>query len=197
LTQNPLLRALLQLRGVHWVTTRFGPKRLRSLSFDEKYVSGSWSFNSDSPDLAQVVTKYSGGGHILVLGCGTCPIINDLAPSSYETLHGVDLSEEAISRARARATERTSFETGDMADYRCARKYDVILFSDSLNYLPRRSREHVLRRYRECLNQNGRIVVTIAQPQRYADILELLREKFSVDLDRALDGDERRVVVFR
>lgn len=192
-----LCKRLLRLRGIHWLATRFGPRLLRAYSFDEKYRSGDWNFSSDNTELARLVEAYSNGGHVLVLGCGTCPIARELTPGSFASLLGVDLSSEAIARARQAAGETVRFETGDMVQYRCTRRYDVILFSESLNYVPRYAREALLRRLASDLTVAGRIIVSISQPDRYASLLEMIRARFAVDESRPLESGGRWVMVFR
>jgi trans-aconitate methyltransferase len=189
---------LLQIRGVHWLASRFGGVRLRRLSFDAKFRNGTWDFQNESPSLVRLVEQYSGGGHILVLGCGACPIASALPVSSYTSLLGVDLSPEAVALASSRHNlPNVRFEVHEMREFQCAQLYDVILFSDSLYYVQRSLREKLLRRLSRHLSPNGHIVVAIAEPQRYAPILEMIRANFQVDVDGPLKHEQRHVLVFK
>ena len=194
------IRTILHVPGIHWISTRVGGKALRSLSFDEKFRSGDWSFDGECPDLVRIVETLRAGGNVLLMGCGTAPIATILAPASFATILGVDLSKEAILRARARVPEcdsaRIRFELGDMLDYQPNQPFDVVLFSESIYYAPRPARQTLLERIRENLTSRGKIIVTIAQPDRYAGILKMIRERFCVELDRPLEGGKRHVLVF-
>ena len=187
---------LLSLRGVHYLATRFGGRKLRSLSFDRKFTSGDWNFSSESPDLVELVEKYCRNGHILVLGCGAAPIAGALNPARFQSLLGIDLSREAIAAANKHANERICFGLGDMAAYQCTRGYDVILFSNSFYYLRWWSRKSLLRRLSRSLTPDGRIIVSLAQPARYSGILAMIRSHFAVDVDRELHGAGGHVLVF-
>jgi len=173
-----------------------GGKKLRSLSFDEKFRSGAWEFNSENPDLVKMVEHYAAKGHILLLGCGGASITSELAPHSYETLLGLDLSSEAIARAKRHGTEKARFRVADMVAYECVRRHDVILLQDSLYYVPWRLRKRLLRRFCRSLTTRGRLIVVIAHPDRYLGILRMIRRNFKVEVDRPLEGEKRHVVVF-
>ncbi len=192
------LRSLLGFPGIHYVATRFGGSRLRAASFDQKYASGDWNFETDnSSELASVVEKYAAKGKILMLGCGTGSIATKLAPESFESFQGIDLSHEAISRAKLRETERIRFEVCDIVSYRCSAKYNVILFSEALYYINPLYRESLLKRCSQDLTRDGWIIVTIAQPLRYAGILRMIRRSFDVVEDRCFHRSSRRLLVFR
>jgi len=191
------MKKLLSIRGIHWVTSRFGWKTLQSLSFDAKYESGDWNFTNETPTLVHLVEKYSLKGHILVLGCGAAPIASALNQNSYETFLGVDLSEEAINIARQQTTDKIHFEIGDMVNYQCARSYDVILFSDCLYYVPLFFRKGLLKRMSRNLTSTGRIIVVLAQPAKYETIIRMIRRNFAVEVDGVLEGSERHVLVLR
>lgn len=172
---TPWLRSLLGFPGIHYVATRFGSSRLRAASFDQKYASGDWNFEADnSSELAAVVEKYATKGRILMLGCGTGSIATKLAPESFESFQGIDLSYEAISRAKLRETEKIHFEVCDFLSYRCAQKFNVILFSEALYYINPLARESLLKKCSRDLAPDGWIIVTIAQPLRYAGIFRMI-----------------------
>lgn len=191
------MNKLLSFRGVHWLATRFGWKSLRKLSFDEKFRSGDWNFSIETPDLVHLVENYASQGHILVLGCGAAPIAGALNPNSYETFLGVDLSEEAINIANQYTTEKVRFEIGNMVKHQCCRKYDVILFSDCLYYVPFFFQKGLLKRMSQSLTTSGKIIVVLAHPEKFANIIRMIRRNFTIELDRTLDETERQVLVFR
>jgi trans-aconitate methyltransferase len=191
-----IAQKLLALKGIHWLATRFGGSKLSGMSFDEKFRRKDWDFTGESPDLVELVEKHSSKGHLLLMGCGTAPIVSALNPDSYDSLLGVDLSTEAVSIASQRANERIRFEVGDMNRHRFSRDYNVILFSESLYYVHWFKRKKLLGRMQQHLAPGGRIIVTIADPKRYSDILSMVRRNFTVDVDRPIRSSERHVLVF-
>lgn len=195
---TPWFRSLLGFPGIHYVATRFGGSRLRTASFDQKYASGDWNFEADnSSELAAVVEKYAAKGRILMLGCGTGSIATAMAPGSFESFVGVDLSHEAIARAKLRESDQIRFEVCDIVSYRCSEEYNVILFSEALYYINPLYRDSLLKRCSQDLTRDGKIIVTIAQPLRYAGILRMIRRNFKVVEDRCFHSSSRHLLVFR
>jgi 2-polyprenyl-6-hydroxyphenyl methylase/3-demethylubiquinone-9 3-methyltransferase len=192
------LKKVFTAPGAHYLLTRFGGAALRKKCFDEKYLSGDWDFagNPDSA-LAVVVEKYAAGGHILILGCGSASMVGGLSPNSFQTLLGIDISPEAVKRASRQKSEAVRFEVGDISKYKCGRKYDVILFSESIYYVNPLRRKRLLKYLADNLTGQGRIIVTIAQPERYAGILKMIRRNFQVAEDRNFQDSPRRLLVFR
>ncbi|HTS19763.1 MAG TPA: class I SAM-dependent methyltransferase [Verrucomicrobiae bacterium] len=192
------LQRLLALPVVHYLATRVCGGRIRSLSFDEKYRSGHWNFaGNDEAELIPVIAKYACRGHILILGCGTASIVQALGPENYATILGVDLSSVAIAEAMRYASEKVRFEVGDMVTYEPKEKYAVILFSESLNYVRNGQRLPLLKRLGNHLTADGCFVVTISQADRYAAILDMIRENCVVIEDRSFQGAHRHLLVFR
>jgi predicted TPR repeat methyltransferase len=191
------VQKVLSLPGVHFLITRFGPQSLRKRSFDEKFRDGSWNFAVDkSSELVCLLEKYARNGHVLMLGCGTAGIASVLDPHKFESLLGVDISEEAISRAKKHETDKVSFQVGDMVAHQCARNYDLIVFLESFYYVGTLQRKRLLRSLAKCMTHRGRVVITLSQPNRYAGILKMIRRNFHVDEDRFFAGSNRYLIVF-
>jgi trans-aconitate methyltransferase len=189
-------RKLLCVPGVQYVTTRWCGKTLRRWSFDEKFRSGGWDRFSEPPsELVEIVQRHAAGGHILMLGCGHASIAGVLPAESFASILGIDLSTEAISLASRRANHRIRFEVGDMLEFQSEQKFSVILFSESLYYIKASQREALVRRMVRMLTPAGRIVITVAQPDRFAAMLQMLRDNFTVTDDRNLPGSSRHVIV--
>jgi trans-aconitate methyltransferase len=191
------LRKVLSLPGVHFLATRFGGSALKRKSFDANYANGTWVFVADrSSELVSLVEQYAQNGHILMLGCGTASIAGVLDPAKYASFLGLDLSEEAIALAKKYENNKISCQVGDMLSHQCARDYDLIIFPESIYYLNVFQRRQLLRRLAGHLTKQGKILVTLAQPKRYAGILKMIRNNFQVDEDRAFRGSTRHLIVF-
>ena len=191
-------RALLCIPGVQYLTTRFGGRALRSWSFDEKFRTGVWNFaNEPDLELVQTVERYAAKGNILMLGCGTGSIAGVLNPECFASFLGVDLSREAIARAAAQCNDKIRFQVGDMLGFSSRQKFSVILFSESLYYISAWKRRALLSRATDLLTPNGRIIVTVAQPARFARMLRMLRRNFEVTEESNFQGSQRRLMILR
>src|SRR5260370_40978530 len=105
---------LLGMPVLHYIGTRFGAEGLKKKCFDQKYLSGEWNFeNHFEPELVGIIEKYSRGGGILMLGCGPASVARVLVPKVCSSFLGVDISLEAITRARLQQAENIKFELGD------------------------------------------------------------------------------------
>jgi trans-aconitate methyltransferase len=168
------------------------------MSFDEKFRNGHWNFAaSRSSELVDVVEKHLGSGALLVMGCGTGSLIGALKPESFSSVLGIDMSAEAITRAREHTARNVVFEQGDILKYESDKKFSVILFSESLYYIKPWRRRGLLSKLRRNLEPEGTFIVTIAQPSRYAGIIRMIRRNFQVLEDRRFTNSERHLIVFR
>jgi SAM-dependent methyltransferase len=187
------------IRAVHLYgfATRHCGTRVRQWIFDQMYTSGKWNFDDKSPELISAVEDYSSGGAILILGCGNASIVAHLKRDTFHYLLGIDISPEAISMARRQADEKVHFEVGNIREYHCARKFDVILFAESLYYIKAIERESILKRYCRQLTPNGCIIVTVVNPNGYRDIIQMIRTNFNVLREAHFEGADRFLLVFR
>ena len=191
------VRKLLAVPGIQYLATRFGSAALRRWGFDEKYRSGAWSYAAEpSAELVQIVERYARGGRVLMLGCGTGSIATVLRPDSFASFLGVDLSPEGVARANRQCNSKVRFRVGDMLQFQSEQKFDVILFSESSYYLRPWRRRPLLARITRMLAPRGRIIVTIAQPRRFAGILRMVRRHFRVLEDRCFKDSQRHLLVF-
>ncbi len=192
------LRNLLAIRGIHYLASRFGSPRLRSLAFDAKYASHKWKFDADEdPQLASIIQPRLRGGGLLLMGCGSAGIVSGLTTlSPDERILGIDLSPEAIRLANRHQSDRVSFQVGDFLSFETSERFDAIVFSESLNYLSVHDAARCLHRLEGNLNPNGTFIVTLAQPDRYRSLLTMIRGSFDVQDDRPFASSVRHLVVF-
>lgn len=95
---------------------------------------------------------------VLDVGCGDGILQQRLA---YERYLGIDASPEAIATARDREGERTAFLCADAQDVALDGEFDLIVFNESLYYLPEPI--EALAHYRRSLAPGGVIVVSIVE----------------------------------
>lgn len=192
-----MIKRLLATRGIHYLVTRFGSKKLRGMAFDERYRQGDWHSQGDSTgELPEIVRHYLRQGDMLVMGCGGASVLEGLEAHGLNSALGVDLSEEAILLASRYSSQKVSFVIANMETFNCPRSYDIILFSESLYYVRLGNQERLLRRLGKHLKPGGVFVVTLAQAKRYQDMLEGIRKKFLIIADRTFTGSTRHLIVF-
>ena len=189
------LTKLFSIRAIlYYLCTRFGSRRVRGWAFDQKHPK-EYSHSPESSTVT-LVEKYARKGRILDLGCGTGSLASDLNPDSYESYLGVDVSPAAIGIAQKRKTSKINFEVGDLQHYKCEEKYDLIVFEESLYYVPF-FRRRLLRRYAQYLNPGGLFIVTIAHPAQFRGMIRMIRRNFQIIEDRFTPaGGERLLLVF-
>lgn len=188
---------LLSLPIFHSLARKFGTASLKQAAMNARFASGDWSGYSEPPEFVRLIESLAQGGNIVVLGCGGNPLGRALKPNSYATMYGVDLSEAGIKIARADAPPRQFFQVANMLDYRPAESPDLVVFSESIYYLPTAEILPLLKFWQGKLVPGGSIVVTIAFPESYPEIIRLIRDNFQVREDRQIfPGAKRHLMVF-
>jgi SAM-dependent methyltransferase len=145
---------------------RYGPSPIKRALWDEEFAIGKWNFidNTTNDCVYPYLERYVAKGSILDLGCGPGNTANELANTAYCTYVGVDISEEALIKARKRSEEcgrgkKNSFAQGDFLSYQPPHRFDVILFRESMYHVPVGKVKLVLDRYAEYLKENGLFIV--------------------------------------
>jgi len=187
---------LLSLRGVMYLTRRFGNDSLKQYAMDYKYRRGHWGAGGGESFqfVVDLVEKYASGGKILELGCGDGRLIASLPSDCYVSYTGLDLSPVAIERATARQLPRTRFESGDMQTHHWDDRFDLVLFDESIYYLESKHLAARLQRLLGYLNQDGHAIVTIYQPRRFRGIIDHIRQRYLV-VDEGVHSDSSRYFV--
>lgn len=185
-------------RGIHYILTRFGGPVLRRRAFDQKYSDGSWDyFDKDhSFEMVKVVEKYARKGRILDIGCGTGILASMMKPDAFKHYLGIDVSPEAIARAQQSKSEKIHFEISDIQNYKCNDTFDLILFEESLYYVPF-FRKRLLRRCVRWLRSQGLVIVTMADPSRFTGMVKMIRKNFHIIEERHFPNSQRLLLVFR
>jgi len=191
------LKSILSAKGVLYFLTRYAGSTIRRCSFDQYYKSGRWDYlDSDhSGEMVKIVERYANKGRILDVGCGPGILAGLLNLGSFEYYRGVDASSEAIAKARKRVSEKIHFDMGDIQSYECEDDFDLIVFEESLYYVPF-FRYRLLKRYAARLRPGGVFIVTVADPRRFARMIGMIRRKFRVIEDRYFLNSRRFLLVF-
>lgn len=132
---------------------------------DAEYREGVWDYLSGLDELSRfsVIVGYchylAPRGSILEVGCGAGTLQGRLNPAEYSRYVGIDISTEAIRRAKARETDQTTFVAADAATYVPAGPFDLIVFNESLEYFA--DPTSVVARYDTFLTERGRHIVSM------------------------------------
>jgi 2-polyprenyl-3-methyl-5-hydroxy-6-metoxy-1,4-benzoquinol methylase len=145
----------------------YGPSSVKRRFWDKEYSEEKWAFayNTAGDCLYPHLERYTKGADILDIGCGSGNTSTEMA-GHYRSYLGVDISEAALAKARLRSQEcgrgdKNSFACGDFLTYIPPRRYDVILFRESLYHIPMGKLKMTLDRYAAYLKEDGVFVVRL------------------------------------
>lgn len=163
--------SLLQLAGL-WLRGRI--LRDRASKWDHQYATGQWEKlrvpgeQARFDATARLLIRQGPPGQVLEIGCGEALLQQRLGSADYLDWVGIDISEVAIKRAQAFATDHVRYHVADMELFDPGGRFDVIVFTESIYYSkdPRR----LLERYVRFLKPTGCFIVSICRTKRSARI---------------------------
>lgn len=194
-TRNKV-RGFLQLYGI---------RAVRRFMWNKEYFGGRWACLDSTADdcVYPFLEKYARKGSILDLGCGAGNTGCELAAEAYRDLTGVDISDVAIEKATQRTHQlgragRNRYVQGDIVTYEPRRRFDVILFRESIYYVPRSRIQGMLRRYSDHLEDGGVFLVRFYDLSgRQKHVLDIIEADFHVVERILFDNPSAAVLVFR
>ena len=107
--------------------------------------------------LGQIIAELPAQSSLLDVGCGVGGIIEHLPDLDYL---GIDISEEAIKQASQ--MHANTFVCAEAETFCPSKKYDIILFNESLYYLKNPLEQAV--RYMDFLTDEGRLLISVWLP---------------------------------
>jgi SAM-dependent methyltransferase len=191
-----ILRSLLQT---------YGPRSVKSSLWNIEFLQNRWDCLNDTSNdfLYPYLDKYANNGSILDLGCGTGNTGSELSANVYRDYTGVDISDVAIDKAIKRAlengrTDRNRYLKSDIFSYEPTQLFDIILFRDSIYYIPRPKIKSMLLRFSKCLKEGGVLIVRIWDGgHKYKPILDIIENNFEVVEKYQSDQQPTVIIVFR
>jgi SAM-dependent methyltransferase len=200
-------RSLRFLRGA---LLSFGPETMKRRVWNKEYSDNKWYFADDTAGdcVYSYLEKYAGCGNILDLGCGSGNTANELAESAYQSYIGVDISDEALAKARKRTTangreDKNRFTRADFLGFEPVGEFDVILFRESLYHVPINKIMPIVNKYAKHLKDTGVFIVRLYAPDggrnkaRPVKMIEVIARHCDV-IEKARYYDRAAtVVVFR
>jgi SAM-dependent methyltransferase len=186
----------------HYLLSRYGSSATKQKIWDEEFSSGRWDIllDSENDQIYKFINKYRGNGTILDLGCGygTTLFHN---PDGYSKYTGVDISNFAIDKCHIMCKEKqmgtdiADFHISDITSFMPERSYDIILFRESLYYLPKGKIGPVLKKYSEYLSPVGVFIVRIWDTGRFGHILRLVHSSY--DVVEAVELQKTSILIFK
>ena len=170
---------------------RWGNTSIQKTIWDQEFVNGQWDYldHTQNDSIYHFLQKYSNNGSILDLGCGSGNTGNEMDISKYDNYTGVDISESAIERALTRSRingrqDKNEYVCDDISKYEPRKRYDIILFRESIYYLPKFKIKRVLNRYDDYLKETGVFIVRMCDQKRYRSIVRLIKNTITFWIDR-------------
>ncbi len=143
-------------------------------AWDQQYRAGVWN-SLDTIDefahymvIAGYVHSLFSSPTILDVGCGHGRLMRLLTPFGFGKYLGIDLSNEAIARARVWEKSNARFLVADLNEWNPAGRFSVIVFCESLNYAIHPVATLV--RYAQALERNGAIIVSLYRHRNHRRI---------------------------
>jgi SAM-dependent methyltransferase len=183
----------------------YGTPAMKKSIWNAEFAGGRWDCLESTPGdcVYPYVEKYAAHGSILDLGCGSGSTANELDAASYQKYIGVDISDVAIGKAIKRTeengrAEKSRFFQSDFFSYMPAEPYSVILFRDSIYYVPLGKIKAMLIRYATHLQDQGVFIVRLwAGSDKDKSIMDIIESNFQVVEKYRSDEPKQAVIVFR
>jgi SAM-dependent methyltransferase len=190
--------------GLRGVQQRWGTARTKQSLWNKEFSEGRWDIlEKTSDDLVyRIVEQYSRRGSVLDLGCGSGNTGCELGKNTYEHYTGVDISDVALDRARQRSQsagreQLNHYDQSDIVVYVPVQKHDVILFMESVYYIPQQKIRSALDRYAQYLTKDGVLIVRLYDKDAYGHIVKLIEANYTI-LEKHVPANSRLIVmVFR
>jgi len=167
---------------------KYGSEHAKRHLWNDEFAAGKWNCldASGGESIRYFVEKYANQGAILDLGCGSGTTGIELNPATYSFYTGVDISDEAINKAKIRAFEvnaagRREYCVADILSYTPGSNCSVIFFGDSIYYVPFRRILPMLSRYAKHLSPDGVFAVRLFDVSgKRRRFLRLIEDNFLV-----------------
>jgi 2-polyprenyl-3-methyl-5-hydroxy-6-metoxy-1,4-benzoquinol methylase len=153
-------------------------------SWDTEYANGRWTYMRQRTQLVRysIIAGYchsfKPGASILDIGCGEGILKEHLSPHLYTHYLGMDLSEQAISRAKALfEDDNHEFLVANMEQYEPDRSFDVIVFNECLYYAS--DPVSLVKKYERYLNDSGIFIISMYDILRSQILWTMLEDVYS------------------
>lgn len=151
---------------------------------EHRYASGGWDYQRDIVETHRYsiihgwIDYYMPGDRkVLDVGCGEGILQKRMAYTKYV---GVDMNAEAIRLAQSRENDNTKFVCCPAEQFEPKEKFDVIIFNESLYYMPQPLT--IVEKYREFLSTDGIMIICMFKTYLARKIWEKMEKSTMVEL---------------
>jgi 2-polyprenyl-6-hydroxyphenyl methylase/3-demethylubiquinone-9 3-methyltransferase len=174
-------------KALHYACTRYGSFETKKKIWDQEFQSGRWRHLEDTRNdpVYAYIDKYANHGSILDLGCGSGATCLEIDEDVFSMYTGVDISQIAIDSANLKLKGTTKedsahFVLGDIESFKPDRKYDLLLFRESICYLPGRKILPTLEKYCKYVYKGGYIIIRLHDRNKYDYITKMIDKHYEV-----------------
>lgn len=192
------------IRVIHAIQKKWGNIYTKKSIWDTEFSSGQWDYLEDTREdfIYHYLEKFCNNGFILDLGCGSGNTGNEININKYQHYTGVDISEQAIQKAILRSkqnnrNDKNEYFIADILKYIPEKQYDIILFRESISYIPRYQVKGMLDRYSNFLKQNGVIIVRIYNRKKYRFIIKLIEKNYTIFEKCSASNTNAIIIIFK
>lgn len=153
----------------------------KRLKWDLNYRKGKWDYMGDEKlRYAAIVELIRQTGiekpKILDLGCGYGALNRYLQPDDYGFSLGIDLSSNAIARAKAEKYPNAQFQVADIHQFVPKQQFDIIIFNEVLYYLD--DQLEVVSRFSQYFEPGGCFIFSFFNIRQ--DLIDALEQQYSL-----------------
>jgi SAM-dependent methyltransferase len=203
-TKQEVRKGRIMLRLIAGITKRWGSRTAKQRVWDAEYRSGKWDSGHSKRSVVRdpiyrFLDRYGLGARILDLGCGAGLTAFEMM-SAFREYVGVDVSDVAIASANRDASldpayaGKTRFCVGDISDFAPVGEFDVILFRESIYYLPTHQIKKAFDHYSLFLSENGVFILRLCNRYKYSAIIDLLERNLRIQ-EKFTPEDSKTVIV--
>jgi SAM-dependent methyltransferase len=184
---------------------KWGTPAAKGRVWNSEYKTGKWTYardgrnNENREPIYGFLEHYGAGGSILDLGCGSGMTALEMK-NNFDEYVGIDVSEVAVKTAREAIAaqvdrrDKVHFEACDISKYVPRSQFSVILFRESIYYLPLHRIKPILQGYSAHLLPAGVLIVRLCDRSRYSNIIRILESDFNGK--EAFAADDSKMSIF-
>jgi 2-polyprenyl-3-methyl-5-hydroxy-6-metoxy-1,4-benzoquinol methylase len=150
--------------------------------WDAQWRHGDWDYLVSQDELpryaviAGYIKSVSPPPAVLDVGCGHGQLFTVLGTGAVAQYHGIDISGEAVAKARARCPEDATFETADLTTWRSPSRFDVVVINEVLYYVT--DPVAAVNRYQAMLHDHGMLIISMFRHANTRLIWRNLQRRF-------------------
>lgn len=153
----------------------------KRISWNYKYFIGKWDYMVNEEIRYNTIVDFIKqckieNARILDIGCGYGALNKYLNPDDYSYCLGVDLSDNAIYKAKKSKFPKSDFIAADAHKFYPTVTFDIIIFNEVLYYLD--NQMDIVSRFTEYFNDNGYFIFSFFGGRE--DLVIELNKKYSL-----------------